>query len=109
MVVVASVKNLNVSPRKMRVVAGVFKQVNAQDALTRLAYVDRAAAKPLAKLIASALANAKHAHNAEVSDFVISNIIVNQGLALKRFHAVARGAAHGYKKRRSHVTVVLEA
>lgn len=108
MVVTATAKNLNVSPRKMRVIANVFKHVTVQDALVRLAHVDRAAARPLAKLIASALANAKHAHNTDAAEFVISNIVVNQGLVFKRFHPVARGTAHGYKKRRSHVTVVLE-
>lgn len=108
MVVTATAKNLNVSPRKMRVIANVFKQVKADDAITRLAHAEKAAAKPLAKLIASALANAKHAHSMDSTQFVITNIIVNQGLVFKRFHAVARGTAHGYKKRRSHVTVVLE-
>jgi large subunit ribosomal protein L22 len=108
MIVVATAKNLNVSPRKIRVLANVFKHENAEDVLMRLEYVERAAAKPLMKVIKSALANAKHAHNLDTSKMIIDNIIVNQGIALKRFHPVARGSAHGYKRRRSHVTVVLE-
>lgn len=108
MQVIASARNLNVSPRKIRVLANVFKSEIARDALVRLEHAGRAAAKPLAKIIASAVANAKHAHNLDGEQMVIANIVVNEAPALKRFRPVARGSAHKYKKRRSHVTVVLE-
>lgn len=108
MLVTATARNLNISPRKMRVLADVFKKERATDVLIRLEHTPRSAAKPLAKIIASAMANAKHAHNIDATNMVIANIVVNEATALKRFRPVSKGSAHTYKKRRSHVTVVLE-
>jgi large subunit ribosomal protein L22 len=108
MQVKAIARNLAVSPRKVKVVADYFKGSRVNEALKHLEKVDSAVARPLAKVIMSAAANAAYVYKIDKENLVIENIIVNQGLALKRFRAVARGTAHGYKKRRSHVTVIVE-
>lgn len=108
MTITAIARNVRMSPRKVRVLATVMKNTNVADTLVRLQHIDRAASLPLAKLIASAAANAMQVHKIPATALTIKNITVNGAGAYKRFHAVSRGAAHSYKKRNSHITVVLE-
>lgn len=108
MEVKAVAKNVRISPRKLRVLATVFKNTRAIDTLVRLKYVNRAGSNPLSKLIASAIANAQKQHNLPLESLQIKNIVVDQGVTFKRFRPVSRGSAHHYKRRSSHVTVVLE-
>ncbi len=108
MEITATARNVRMSPRKLRVLANVFKKTKALETLVRLQHVDRAASVPLIKLIASAVANAQSAHKLEPSNLEIKNIIVDGGAVFKRFRPASRGAAHSYKRRNSHVTVVLE-
>jgi large subunit ribosomal protein L22 len=108
MEVTAIARNVGISPRKMRLLASVFKKTNAMETLARLHHVDRAGSLPLSKLIKSAMANAANVHKLQPEQLVIKNIVVGGGVVFKRFRAVSRGAAHTYKKRSSHVTVVLE-
>ncbi len=104
----AIARNVRMSPRKVRVLANVFKKTPVTETLTRLVYVNRAASNPLSKLIASAVANAKHVHNLGPEQLSIKNIIVEGATVLKRFRPVSRGSAHSYKRRNSHITVILE-
>jgi large subunit ribosomal protein L22 len=108
MLIKAIARNVRMSPRKVRVLATVVKNTNVADTLTRLAHIDRAASLPLIKLISSAAANALNVHKIAASALTIKNIEVNGAGAFKRFNPVSRGAAHSYKKRNSHITVVLE-
>lgn len=108
MEITAVARNVRMAPRKVRVLANVFKNTPVVETLARLGYVNRAASNPLAKLIASAAANAKNVHNLEAGQLRIKNITVNGAQAFKRFRPVARGSAHSYKRRNSHITVVLE-
>jgi large subunit ribosomal protein L22 len=108
MEVTAIARNVRISPRKMRLLADVFKKTKAVETLARLHHVDRAGSLPLSKLIASAVANAQQVHKLQPDQLTIKNIEVNGGVSFKRFRAVSRGSAHSYKRRSSHVTVVLE-
>ena len=64
------------------------------------------AALPLAKLVASALANAKNLEM-NVADLVIKELKVDEGATLYRRRPRSRGMANPIRKRTSHVTVVL--
>lgn len=108
MQITATARNVRMAPRKVRVLANVFKNTPVVETLARLNYVNRAATRPIAKAIASAVANAKNVHNLTPEQLHIKNITVDGASAFKRFRAVARGAAHSYKRRNSHITVVLE-
>jgi len=61
----------------------------------------------LIKTIKSAVANA--IHNAKLSDanLMIDRLEVSGGPFLKRFRPSTRGRVHPYKKRSSHIKVVL--
>ena len=108
MKITATAKNVRVSPRKIRLVADAMRSMRVDQALASLGILQKRAALPLAKTLSSAVANAMH--NAKVSkdDLVIQSVEVSQGQALKRFRPSTRGRVHPYKKRASHITVVLE-
>lgn len=102
----ATGKYIRVTPRKLVLVARGLKSLAPQAALTQLEFIQKSGAKALRQVIASALANAKQ-QNLEPKSLVFTQIAVTPGGAFKRFRAVSRGMAHEYKKRMSHVRVVL--
>ncbi|MBI4090610.1 MAG: 50S ribosomal protein L22 [Candidatus Komeilibacteria bacterium] len=95
------------SPKKVRLVAGAIKGLSAEDALARLQFIHKAPSPILAKLVRSALANARHNNNLTDDLMMVKSIIVEEGVALKRWKPAAFGSAHPYKKRASHVRLVL--
>jgi large subunit ribosomal protein L22 len=104
---VAIAKNIKISPRKMRLVVDGVKKQKVANALVSLAVMNKRAAGPLKKVINSALANAKNNFGADMTEITIKDIIVTQGMALKRYHFAARGRVRPYKRRSSQIRVVL--
>ncbi len=102
----AILKNYRQSPRKVRLVANVVKGKRIADAYAVLRFVDKRAAGPVAKLVASAVANAVAAGKTADRLFV-KHVTVNKGTVLKRFMPRARGSASRINKRNSHVAVEL--
>ena len=95
------------STRKVRLVADSIRKMTPEKALVVLSLMPKRAAEPIEAVIKSALANAK-AQNAKVEDLTFKNIEIMGGSAMKRWHAVSRGMAHAYKKRMTHIRVILE-
>jgi len=105
--VTAKAKGVDMTPRKVGVVAGLVRGVSVSDALTILGHTPKRAAQPVAKAIASAKANAVHNHNANGDSLKIHELHVSPGPRMKRFRPVARGSAHPYQKKTTHITVVV--
>ncbi len=103
----AQLNHLRMSDKKVRLVGDMIKGVDAESALVRLKYVPRAAATVIAQLVRSAIANAEHNNNLKKEDLFVKQVIVNQGVAIKRWRPAAFGSAHPFKKHASHVTVIL--
>ncbi|MEX0934710.1 MAG: 50S ribosomal protein L22 [Candidatus Paceibacterota bacterium] len=103
----ATLRQYRQSPRKVRLAADLVRGKTVEQALTELEYTQKRAAETLAKLIRSAVANAKDKEGKEASDLVIENITVDEGETLKRFRPRARGRASRINKRTSHITVTL--
>ena len=99
-------KYLRVSPRKVRLVADSVKKLTPIAALTQLSAMPKNAADDLAKAIQSALANAKQ-KGIDEGALIFKTIEVGEGPVMKRWRAIRSGSAHGYKKRMSHIRVVL--
>lgn len=108
MEVTATAKNIRISPQKVRLVVDEIKKMKPQEAIEILAHVNKRAALPLKKVMASAIANAKHNFGIDSQTLVIKSISVGNGRMLKRFRPVSRGRAHGILRKTSHITVVLE-
>lgn len=102
----ATAKYVRISTRKMRLVADSVRTLSPSDALAQLSIMPKAAAEPLANVIASSMANAKEKH-ADLAMLHFKNIEVMGGPAMKRWHAVSRGSAHAYKKRMTHIRIIL--
>ncbi|NCN11937.1 50S ribosomal protein L22 [Candidatus Kaiserbacteria bacterium] len=102
----AILKNYRQSPRKVRLIADLVRGKSAADALTTLRFVDKRAAQPFAKLIESAIANAKQ-QGADLDKLIIKSVQVNKAPTLKRFMPRARGSASRINKRNSHLSVEL--
>ncbi|MBI2623937.1 50S ribosomal protein L22 [Candidatus Parcubacteria bacterium] len=108
MLVRAQLKYLRMSPRKVRLVAGLLRGRTVPEARLRLAAVVRGAATPLRKLLKSAVANAKHSFALDESRLYIAGIRVDGGPTLKRFRPRSRGMTHPIHKRTSHITILLD-
>jgi len=103
----AHVKALPMTPRKVGIVASLVRGRSVNDALVILEHTPRRAALPLIKAINSAKANAGHNHNVQTDNLMIAELNVSPGPRAKRFRPVARGSAHPYQKRTTHITVVV--
>lgn len=95
------------SPRKMRLVGQTVVGMPAVAAIDYLKLLPKAAAGPMAKLVASAVANAGHNFQIAKEDLTVKEMLVNQGPTLKRFRPRAFGRAGMIRHRSSHVTVRL--
>lgn len=104
----AVAKNVKISPRKVRLVADAIKSLTPDVALVKLTVIAKRGAGPIEKVIKSAIANAVNNAKAAKENLVIKELYVTEGVTYKRFHFAARGRVHPYKKRTSHITVILE-
>ncbi len=105
----AQVRYLRMTPMKCRRVIDLVRGLPVQEALDILRFQPQAAAEPVAKVIASAAANAEHNKQLDRRALVISQAYVDEGPTLKRFRPRAQGRAYRIRKRTSHITVVVEA
>lgn len=102
----ASLSNYRISPRKIRLVAGLVKGKSVSEALDQLKFLTKRGAHPVAKLIQSAVANASHNNKLE-GELVVKSVRVDGGIVMKRFMPRAYGRGAQILKRTSHVLVEL--
>jgi len=101
-------KYLRISPRKARLVIDELKGRKAEDAVSRLTFTPKKAARLTLKVLKSAIANADQNPSIDVDTLVVKNIYVDEGPTMKRFRARAMGRATRVLKRTSHITVILK-
>lgn len=104
---VAIARGVTQTPRKIGLVASLVRGRSVADALVILQHTPRRAARPVSKVIESARANAVNTYGVKEDSVVIESIQVTAGPRLKRFRPVARGQAHPYQKRTTHIHVVV--
>ena len=97
-------KFMHTSPRKFRLVADLVRKMEPVKALETLRFSQKAAAKELGKANTTALANAKQ-KGLEKTGF--KKIEINEGPKMRRFRAGTRGRVKPYKRRMSHIRIVL--
>ncbi|MGD8921921.1 MAG: 50S ribosomal protein L22 [Candidatus Zixiibacteriota bacterium] len=108
---VARLRYVSIPPRKMRVVADLVKGLPIEKALDILNYTPRIAARHLAKTLKSAAANAlslEGTDHLKPEDLRVKNIIVDEAPTQKRIRFQSMGRVFRYRKRYSHLTVILE-
>ena len=104
----AQAKYVRMTPMKCRRVIDIVRGMPVQDALDILRFQPQAASEPIAKVIASAAANAENNKQLDPASLFISSAYVDEGPTLKRFRPRAQGRAFRIRKRTSHITVVVE-
>jgi len=104
----AAAKYVRVSPRKVRQVIDLIREAPAQKALAILGNVNKIAAYHVAKVLGSAIANAKQKPDVKAEDLYISKVTADGGPTLKRYRARAMGRATRILKRTCHITVELD-
>ncbi len=102
----ASIRNLNITPRKVRLVADLIRGMEVTDALAQLELLNKRSSFPLIKLIKSSITNAK-TKGLDINRLVIDTITVDKGKMLKRTLARGRGRVSPIEKRQSHVNLTL--
>jgi large subunit ribosomal protein L22 len=103
--VVARARYVRMSPMKVRRVVDLVRGMPVGQAASVLRFAQQSAAGPVAKLVASAVANAENNFDLDPSTLVISTITVDEGPTMKRFQPRAQGRAYRIRKRTSHITV----
>ena len=103
----AVARYIRVSPRKARRAVDLVRGRQVEDALTVLKFSTIGAAKVVAKVVASASANAEKNLHVKPDNLYVSEAFVNEGPTLKRFRPRAMGRASRINKRTSHITVVV--
>ena len=99
----ASLPNLRISPRKVRLVASLVKGKSVEQALAQLKFLTKRSTDPVTKLINSAVANSRVAPD----KLFVKDIRVDKGQVLKRLMPRAFGRGARINKRSSQVNVIL--
>jgi large subunit ribosomal protein L22 len=100
----AQLSNYRQSPRKVRLVADLIRGKNAEHALALLQTLPKRASDPMAKLLRSAISNAK----VDAAGLYVSQIAVNGGIVFKRQMPRARGRASAIRKKTSLITISVD-
>lgn len=98
---------LRIAPRKVRLIAATLKGLPVTEAEAQLMLRSQRAAKPLLKLLRSAVSAAKNNRKLDAEKLFVESVQVDQGPMLKRILPRARGMATPIQKKMSHVIMVL--
>ena len=105
---VAKARFVRVSPSKARRVIDLVRGKSVAEALDILRWAPQAASEPVAKVIASAAANAQNNNGLDPATLVVATVYADGGPTAKRIRPRAQGRAFRIRRRTSHITVVVE-
>ncbi len=108
---VAKLRNCPMSPRKMRLVVDNIRGRRVADAFNILRHTNKEAAVWLEKLLLSAVSNWQYLSGEDEIDsydLYIKTAYVDPGGIIYRFLPAPQGRAYRVRKRRNHVTLIVE-
>jgi large subunit ribosomal protein L22 len=105
---VAKARFVHVSASKARRVIDLVRGKSVTEALDILRWAPQAASEPVAKVIASAAANAQNNDGLDPTTLVVAAVYADEGPTAKRIRPRAQGRAFRIRKRTSHITVIVE-
>lgn len=103
----ARLRQLRMSPRKVRLVVDLIRGRSVEEALNILTFNSKAASEPVEKLLKSAVANADAKGGFDLDNLFVKTVTVDEGLTWKRWLPRAMGRATRIRKRTSHVFIEL--
>ena len=101
-------KFLRTSPKRIKELSRLVKNMSVDKALNRLEFTPGHASKLLIKAIYSARSNAVNNLKLNSANLIVKEIIIGKGPFFKRWQPVSKGMAHSIKKRTAHLTVKVE-
>jgi len=108
---VAKLRNVQSSPRKMRLVVDTIRGMEVDKALNVLRYNAKAVSPKVEKLLLSAVSNWENKNEGESiedANLYVKTVFVDQGKTLKRFQPAPFGRAYRIRKRSNHVTIIVD-
>ncbi len=105
----AYLKQLRVTPRKVKIVLDLIRGKNADVACGILKTTNKLVCDDLLKLLKSAIANAEN-KGMDVDKLYVAECFVTPGILknMKRIQPRAKGSAYRIYKRTSHITMTLK-
>lgn len=103
----AQLRFLPLSAQKVRLVVDLVRGKDAVEALETLRFVQKRAALPVRKLLASAVSNAEENFGVSRDDLYVATIFADEAPTRRWRRFGARGRFKPIMRRTSHVTVVL--
>jgi large subunit ribosomal protein L22 len=103
----AQARFVRTAPRKAQAVVAEIRGLHAEQARTALRFMTRDAARDVASVLDSAIANAEShpTSSYDAESLYVSAAFVGSGPTLKRWQARARGRVGRIRKRTCHITV----
>jgi len=99
--------NLRTAPRKVRQVIDLVRGKRVPEAQSILLFTVNKSARPVLKLLNSAVDSAKKNYQLNEENLFISKITADEGPKLKRWHPMSRGRAFPIIKRTSHIVLTI--
>lgn len=106
---VTYLKNIKIAPKKLRFYAPTIKKMTPEQALKTLLYMHEKPGRVFYQAVKSAMANAKNVLKVQDDLLQFKALIIEEGNKLKRFNPGSRGSAKPYKKRFSHIKIIMTA
>lgn len=103
----AVLRQVRISPRKMRIIANLVRGRRVDDAMAMLKSTPKRSGEVIRKLLLSAVANAEHKGQTDVDSLVVRGCTIDNGPIIKRWMARAMGRANRIQRRTSNVTIVV--
>lgn len=100
-------KNVKVTPKKLRLMLPAIKKMGPIRAKEALAYMQNRPAQALYQAVVSAISNAKHVLQTEENLLQFKTFLVEEGQKLRRYNPGGRGTPKKYTKRYAHVKIVM--
>src|SRR3990170_3751035 len=103
----AQAKFVGMSAQKVRLMVDLVRGRRADEALTMLKFMPNAAAKPVAKVLRTAIANAEENFGLSRGDLVVTQAFADEGSTRKWRRFGARGRFKPILRRSAHITIVV--
>jgi large subunit ribosomal protein L22 len=104
----ATARFIRVSPRKARLVVDLIRGKKIAEAQAVLKLAKKASAAVVKKVLDSAVANAGQTGVIDLATLYVKQAYVDPGASMKRFRPAPMGRAHKYRRRSSHITIVVD-
>ncbi len=101
-------KYLKIPPKKAKLIADLIRGKNVSDAVEILKYTPKNGARLFLKVLKSAIANAEQKKIIDIDSLYVKQAVAEKSFMLKRVMPKAMGRADIFRKKYSHLTVVLE-